>query len=389
MQRIIVLLSLAVVLCLSASGVAKTNVDIVWDMQNNFNELFAAVNAELSPSFALELGVSTEGHMQSGASQTFAVHKLGLNYQNSWLRIFGGALVPEFSRAAGVEVHEVFLPDSVPAAPILGYTFDLGAVTYTKLYGDISRKVGYKRLGVHYLRWEPTSWLALGFGEAVIFSQPFPGDLYYFGVPVLPYYLAKYFPGINTSVDNALFYGDGRLTLPHLTLYGELLVNEFPMGPTETNPKLYAITLGIKSEDFLAGWDLGLEVCRITDQAYSNGRPENVFAYGDKSLGHRLGDDLTAGDIWLSGYIPQLDTEARFGVFYQKTGNTDVAPWIGAEEPVPPERTYGIKLGLAKPFNILQLSFDLELGYQTNEDHILNQDGYYSRAVVKASWRLP
>ena len=50
------------------------------------------------------------------------------------------------------------------------------------------------------------------------------------------------------------------------------------MGPTETNPKLYAITLGIKSEDFLAGWDLGLEVCRITDQAYSNGRPENVFA---------------------------------------------------------------------------------------------------------------
>ena len=77
MQRIIVLLSLAVVLCLSASGVAKTNVDIVWDMQNNFNELFAAVNAELSPSFALELGVSTEGHMQSGASQTFAVQQAG------------------------------------------------------------------------------------------------------------------------------------------------------------------------------------------------------------------------------------------------------------------------------------------------------------------------
>ena len=46
----------------------------------------------------------------------------------------------------------------------------------------------------------------------------------------------------------------------------------------------------------------------------------------DKSLGHRLGDDLTPGDIWLSGYIPQLDTEARFGVFYEKNGQHECCP---------------------------------------------------------------
>jgi hypothetical protein len=389
MQRIIVLLSLAVVLCLSASGVAKTNVDIVWDMQNNFNELFAAVNAELSPSFALELGVSTEGHMESGAGQTFAVSKLGLSYQNSWLKVFAGALPPQFNRAAGIEVHEVLLPDSSPSVPILGYTLEFGPVTYTKLQGDISRKVGFRRLGVHYLRWEPLPYLALGFGEAVVFSQPFPGDIYYYTVPILPYYLAKYLPGINTSIDNTIFYGDGRLTLPRLALYGALLINEFPMGPTETNPKLYAITLGLTSGKLIGGWDLSLEFSRVSDQAYSNARPENLFTYDDESLGHRLGDDLTACDIWLSGYLPKLDAEAKFGVYYQKLGNTDVAPWIGAQDPVPPEKTYGIKLGLVKPFEKLQLSFDLELGYQTNEDHVLDQAGYHSRAVIKGSWRLP
>ncbi|MDI9451247.1 MAG: hypothetical protein WAP20_02580, partial [Limnochordia bacterium] len=106
MQRKVILLSLAVILCLSASGNAKTNVDIVWDMQNTFNELFAEFNAELSSNFALELGVSTEGHMESGAGQTFAVSKLGLSYQNSWLKVFAGALPPQFNRAAGIEVHE-------------------------------------------------------------------------------------------------------------------------------------------------------------------------------------------------------------------------------------------------------------------------------------------
>ena len=145
-----------------------------------------------------------------------------------------------------------------------------------------------------------------------------------------------YFPGINTSVDNAIFYGDGRLSLPRMTLYGELLVNEFPMAPTETNPKLYALTLGLESKALIAGWDLLLEVCRVSDQAYSNGRPENVFTYGEQSLGHVLGDDLTAADIRFSGNLPKLGADARFGLFFLRLGNTDVAPWIGEAEPVTP-----------------------------------------------------
>ena len=168
-----------------------------------------------------------------------------------------------------------------------------------------------------------------------------------------------------------------------MTLYGELLVNEFPMAPTETNPKLYALTLGLESKALIAGWDF-VEVCAF-DQPW----PENVFTYGEQSLGHVLGDDLTAADIRFSGNLPKLGADARFGLFFLRLGNTDVAPWIGEAEPVTPEETYGIKMGVGKPFNKLQVSFDLELGYVLNDSHKPDQAGYHSRAVLKASWQLP
>ncbi|HKM17215.1 MAG: hypothetical protein QM392_04680 [Bacillota bacterium] len=389
MPNRVILSALAVIICLSLPAMAKTNANMTWDMQNSFNEFVASVNTDLSRSFTLSLGVSTTGRMQSDAGQTFAVQQLGLSYHNHFISVFGGAMAPLFDRAAHTQIHHIFLPETSPAVPHVGYNLNYGSVSYTKLCADISRRAGYKRLGVHHIRWQPVPYLALGFGEAVVASQPFPGDLYYYSVPILPYYLAKYFPGINTSVDNAIFYGDGRLSLPRMTLYGELLVNEFPMAPTETNPKLYALTLGLESKALIAGWDLLLEVCRVSDQAYSNGRPENVFTYGEQSLGHVLGDDLTAADIRFSGNLPKLGADARFGLFFLRLGNTDVAPWIGEAEPVTPEETYGIKMGVGKPFNKLQVSFDLELGYVLNDSHKPDQAGYHSRAVLKASWQLP
>lgn len=389
MLRRTILSVLTIVLCLSLPAMAGTKVDMTWDMQNGVNEFIAGVKTDLSQNFSLKLGVSTTGQMGSNADQTFAVRQLGLSYHNHFIRVFGGAMAPQFDRASDTQIHHIFMPDTSPALPHLGYTFDYDSVTYTKLYADLSRKAGYKRLGVHHIRWQPVPYLTLGFGEAIVASQPFPGDLYYYSLPVLPYYLAKYFPGIATSIDNAIFYGDGTLQLPRLKLYGELLVNEFPMAPTETNPKLYAITLGLESETLIAGWDLLVELCHVSDQAYSNGLPQNIFAYGNQSLGHVLGDDLTAGDVRFSKHLPKFDAEARIGVFYQILGNTDVAPWIGQVPPVTPEKTYGIKLGFDKPFTKLHLSFDLELGYVVNDRHQEDNAGYHSRAVLKGSWQMP
>ena len=371
---------------IGSAAAAKTEVDLVWSMKNGVNELTTSAEIGLSDSLVLQLGIRTQGKMENNEQQVFSADRFGLTYQGEHITVFGGAVPRSIGQA---RIHQIFLRESGPAFSNLGYRFSREAVSYTKFFGDLSQDEGYKRLGVHYLNWRPIPNLSLGIGEAFVVSQPFKGDTYYYFVPILPYYVAKYFPGIATSIDNAFFYGDGELRLGPLALYGELLVNEFPMSPFDHNPKLYAITLGLESEFPASGWNLLAEFSHVTDQAYSNGRPQNVFTYGDLSLGHALGDDLTAADLQLSKYFGTLETTAEVGVYYLKLGSTDPAPWIGQEEPVITEQIYGVKLGLERQFDQFRLAFDLELGYIRNDGHQADATGYRTTAVLTGSWRLP
>lgn len=365
---------------------AKTEVDMVWTMKNGANELTAAAGIGLSPNLTLNMGLSAGGKMENKGQMTFAVEQLGLTYHNDELSIFGGAVPASVGQAA---IHQIFLRDSGPAFLKLGYTFNREPWTYTKFFGDLSRDDEYKRVGVHYLNWQPVPYFSLGIGEAFVVSQHFKGDTFFYFVPIMPYYLSKYFPGISTSIDNAFFYGDGRLQLAPFTFYGELLVNEFPMSPMDDNPKLFAITLGLEAEELIAGWDLLAEFSHVSDQAYSNGRPQNVFTYGDLSLGHAYGDDLTAGDIQLSRHFEKLNADTKFGLYYLKLGNTDVAPWIGKEEKLVPEQIYGVKLGAARQLDQLRLGLDLEIGYVQNNGHKADESGYRTSAILTGSWLLP
>ena len=52
------------------------------------------------------------------------------------------------------------------------------------------------------------------------------------------------------------------------TQYGELLVNEFPMVPGATNPRLFALPLG--SRQAVPSWDVLAEYTYVTESAYSN-----------------------------------------------------------------------------------------------------------------------
>lgn len=370
----------------AAPVLANTEVDVRWYLMNSENVITAITSVDLHQYLTLNMGIAAHGKMENKMPFTVNVQQLGIQFGNSQLRFFAGKQPISIATA---QINPVFLHPSGPAFPNVGYSINYRTLSYSKIYGDLSTDENYKRVGIHYLKWQPTPRLSMGIGEAVVFSHPFDGDLYFYTLPLLPYYFAKYMPGIPTSYDNTLFYGDGIWHLPWLTLYGELLVNEFPMTPTNKNPKLYAITLGMELETIVAGWDLLLEYSHVTDQAYSNAIKSNIFSYGDDSLGHPIGDDLTAIDARLSKYISQIDTDTYFGVYYQRLGNISVTPWINEEKQVTPEQEYGVKLGFTHQLNQVDFGFDLQLGWVSDYQHQENNHGYRTSAVVRATWQLP
>ena len=257
-----------------------------------------------------------------------------------------------------------------------------------RMVSSIEEIEEYKRVGIHYLRWQPTPILALGFAEAFVTSGPFPGDLFYHTVPFLPYYASKYLPGLSGGVDNCLVYGDGELALPLVTLYGELALNEFPMTPKERGPKLFAITLGAETDKLLPHWNVTGEFSYVSDQAYSNGNIDSVYSRGDRSLGHPVGDDVKTVELQLKRDWERIDTETRFGAYLQELGNTEVKPWRNVAEDKVPEKVVGVKLGVSHVRNQTGLEFDLDVGYADNFEHKLGATGFKYVAVAKVTWYL-
>jgi len=391
LQASVVVLMLAV--C-SIPALAEATVDVAWEMRNSENKLTTEAELDLNEYFCIEFGISASGQMESEDQFSTHVEKVGVDYQYKDLTVFAGLLSHNVGRA---RLNQVFVGDSSPAFPSIGYALRGKNWTYTKILGDLKANTrivesaddieDYKRVGIQYFNWRPFPNLSIGIGEALVTDRPFPGDIYYNAVPFLPYYFAKYFPGISSRGDNSLVYGDGELRLPLGTLYGELLVNEFPMVPNATNPKLFAITLGAESDSLLEGWNILAEYSYVSDRAYSNGVADAVYSYGDLSLGHPLGDDIQAVDLQVKRYWDQIDTETSFGLFYQRLGDTAVKPW-STEESVVAEQVYGVKLGGTRPFGQAQVGLDVEVGRVSNFRHEADRTGYRTSAVLKVIWEL-
>ena len=183
-------LAALVILCLFAVPVsAEVAMETVWEMNREQNDVVTSVHAD-HDRFGLDLGVGAYGHWESSDGLGLYVDELGLIYRGDRLLLSGGLLHHSMGQA---RLNEVFLSKSSPAFPSVRY--DLGGDTwsYTKMLGDLSanqRLVDsideieeFKRIGIHYFRWQPTPRLSLGFGEAFITVPPSPGT--YFTIPYL------------------------------------------------------------------------------------------------------------------------------------------------------------------------------------------------------------
>lgn len=196
------------------------------------------------------------------------------------------------------------------------------AATYTRMWANLAETPGQTRwLGIHYLRLDLRPGLTIGAGEASIFDTHFPGDIAYYIVPLLPYYLTKKVPGLPSTHDNSLFYFDGRATLAGQTeLFGAFLVNEFPMVPGAGNPALYAWQIELDNPR----WSLAYT--QVRHLAYSNGNPDLVYRFQGQPLGYPGGSDLDHLELTVPTLqLPAVQTEA--GIFVRRAGEGKLDDW--------------------------------------------------------------
>ena len=120
------------IVCMSAvPALAEVAMETVWEMHSGRNEVATSVHVDHN-RFGLDLGVRAIGEMTGANSLQLSVEELGLSYRADRLDVFGGLLRHNIGQA---RLNQVFLSDSSPAFPSIGYAIGGDTWSYTKMLG--------------------------------------------------------------------------------------------------------------------------------------------------------------------------------------------------------------------------------------------------------------
>jgi capsule assembly protein Wzi len=215
-----------------------------------------------------------------------------------------------------------------------------GRVVGTAVSGILSYAES-RMFAAHRLEVAPTPWLSVGLAEAVRYTNSGIDLLY--GIGLLPYSLIERIHVREASTDsirslqrsNVMASADASVRIsPNLTLYGELLVDDFTT-EDESMPDRFAWQAGFRSDRPIGGGMIHFlgEYARVRNYTYSVYYDQN-FIYRDRPLGYVLGPDVE--DVWIEvGYDLSRDWQVRWsGDFINKgEGQLGVA-WNPAQGPV-------------------------------------------------------
>lgn len=161
--------------------------------------------------------------------------------------------------------------------------------------------------------------LEVGISEAVIAHQHVNKG-YYLPLPFWPYYLSKKIQGIGVEEDRYADHYIGIDLTYHFNndvlVYGQVLVDEFPMSSIYNNPKKVANLIGAEYPiDNI--YTLRSEFSNVFSYVYVHRYVENNYVYKGRPIGHWLGSDGDVFDIhyydkralyyWARLYTGQLE----------------------------------------------------------------------------------
>ena len=219
--------------------------------------------------------------------------------------------------------RSVFLSDNSNSYPYFKITANIWKIKYMALYTnfqDIRFSDGVysnyreKFSTIHYLSYNATKWLNIGFFESIIFQAQdgnfYRGFDFSYLNPIIFLRSTEFAQG---SADNALLGGNMKVKIKKKNiLYGQLLLDEFLLEELRNGNgwwgNKYAIQVGIKMYDFLTIKNLKaqLEYNIVRPFTYSHSfenAPNSTlqnFAHFNAPLAHPLGANFKETTIGLS-----------------------------------------------------------------------------------------
>jgi hypothetical protein len=282
----------------------------------------------------------------------------------------------------------LLLSSNSPALDMLLLSaFPADWLTFTGLTATVdSDSAAY--LSLHRIDIRPAAALRIGLSESILYCSE-GLELAYMN-PFIPYYPVQW---NERDDDNAFLCFDGEwCPAPGLSVWGELLIDDFQYQTEYDRPNKMAWTVGAEAAGTWGGW-ANLEYTRIDRYVYSQRRSCNYYLHDDRIIGSALGPDadrVTAGaglaSMWplvLSAYADHV----RKGEGTVYDGWPDSA---STGEPFPSgtveyRTTASLRLS-AYPDGPLEMHGGLSRCWKRNADHQPGAEDASTGGWVQAVW---
>ncbi len=244
-------------------------------------------------------------------------------------------------------------------------------------------------LSMHRLDIRPAASLRIGLSEAILYCSD-GLELAYMN-PFIPYYPVQW---NERDDDNAFLCFDAEWSpTPGLSVYGELLVDDFQYQTTYDRPNKLAWTVGAETATPPGGAWANLEYTRIDRYVYSQLLSRNYYLHDGRIIGSPLGPDtdcLTLGAGW-AGLWPLA---ARTTLDHIRNGEGDIYDgWpdtVTSGEPFPSGTVEHLtRAGLhlsAYPAGSMELHGGISHDWIRNAGHQQGAEDSQTKAWAQAVW---
>lgn len=219
------------------------------------------------------------------------------------------------------ETSSLILSKSSPNIPYMNYEIEWWKLKYNRFVSPLenNRWLFGQRIDLYnYHNFNLGAYELLLCSDKVFYG-------YYIPVPLIPYYAlqriaydlfeSKYDYNSNVMIGFDFNYAFDE----QKSIYGEILIDDFPDSKESITPKKAAGLIGVRWEDFMSQSDLWSEYVRINNFVYTHRNPSNQYLFKNQPLGHWMGMD---GDLWAIGVNQVISdkSELKWQLHYIRKG---------------------------------------------------------------------
>ena len=291
----------------------------------------------------------------------------------------------------GDGISSLFLSDYSSNMPFLQIQTRIWHINYECLYLELTPQydkalgdglIAHKFSTIHYLTWNATKWLDLGFFESEVFDRPNVYEISYLNPIIFSTAVNRF----NGEGDKSIIGMSGKaIVAKHIQFYGQVVFNEFRAKELISSKgwygNKYGIQAGAKYFDAFNLKNLDLQAELEAVRPYTYAAKDTLANY--TNYNQPLADPLGSGFIKAVGLIKYQPAKNIYlsmkGTYYIQgvdTGNANLGnnifnPYVTAPE------TYGVKM-INGPRSHCEM-LNLNLSYQLKRNFFLDVGGTYRK----------